>query len=36
MSHNGNPMTQKHYARYSPDHLRGAVSAIEGIATGSK
>lgn len=35
MGHDDDRTTQKHYARFSPDYLRGVVSAIEGKARGS-
>lgn len=35
MSHDDDRMTQKYYARFSLDHLRGVVSAIERKAQGS-
>ena len=35
MGHDDDRTTQKHYARYSPEYLRGVVSAIEGKAQGS-
>ncbi|WP_422125395.1 tyrosine-type recombinase/integrase [Sphingobium arseniciresistens] len=30
MGHDDDRTTQKHYARFSPEHLRSVVSAIEG------
>lgn len=35
MGHDDDRTTQKHYARYSPDHLRGVAEAIELRAVGS-
>lgn len=32
MGHDDDRTTQKHYARYSPDHLRGVANAIGGAA----
>lgn len=35
MGHDDDRTTQKHYARFSPDHLRGVAEAIENRARGS-
>ena len=35
MGHDDDQTTQKHYARFTPDYLRGVVRAIEGKARGS-